>query len=269
MWRREVQARGSEHYHCLTTGLSAEDIRIHWLQSLHPVHLPTLTEWTGAPAIGSIPRDSSPCTDAGGIYGRCYANAKGTLVTWPGGSKLLYDTYLSPGPEPDSHLLYYPIHFDGYYRIRIDAPHALPPADWPQQYTGIALREYSPVAIPGAARQAFRAETWDGSIGWHRYMCAHATKHKDEQAAQRGRAWGIICRQLVEPITPELLDLPPQSLYAVRRIMRRLQSPRRHMPDGTRKLYMIPPHNMNTRTSLVAPETLTRILEWAHKHKEP
>ena len=88
------------------------------------------------------------------------------------------------------------------------------------------------------------------SMGWWRYVAAHASKSKQAQFGWKGRQWAVICEHLIDRSEGVLIDLSEKALNKACRCLKRLTRCRFVSGHGRQAWF-------------TKPETTLRIFEWA------
>jgi len=88
------------------------------------------------------------------------------------------------------------------------------------------------------------------SMGWWRYLAAHASKSKQAQLGWQGRQWGTVNRALLDRAEPFLIELPVKATFKALRCLKRIANCRFASGHGR-------------QTWFVTPVTAKKICEWA------
>lgn len=105
---------------------------------------------------------------------------------------------------------------------------------------------------PGAREHAVKTDGLEAgiSMGWWRYVAAHASKSKQAQFGWKGRQWAVICEHLIDRSEGVLIDLSEKALNKACRCLKRLTRCRFVSGHGRQAWF-------------TQPETMLRVFEWA------
>ena len=141
-----------------------------------------------------------------------------------------------------------------------------------EQGNALFPRVENRMALFGAADHAATAE-WDKGGVWHRYISDHASKTKQEQAADGvGRHWGIIGRKRYRPAFPDLVATLTDAEYArLRRAYERLATPSRPAACvfGRKLGWRCKRGRRGAAVCFCRPDTLRRLIEWTVSQPPP
>lgn len=105
---------------------------------------------------------------------------------------------------------------------------------------------------PGAREHAVKTDGLDArdSMGWWRYVAAHASKSKQAQLGWKGRQWAVISDHLIDRSEGVLINLSERAMNKACRCLKRLTRCRFVSGHGRQAWF-------------TNPETMLRVFEWA------